>query len=116
MSDGGKGSGSRPMDVPRAVYGENHDRIWPPKQRQQYVPPPLPVDARVEQIREEIREGIIWSLTYDPRKEPPPLPDQEPPRVRRGLNELSTVTPDEFQDTIWVIGEPKPKEPPCPAD
>lgn len=40
----GKGSAPRSMDVPREVYGENHDRIWPPKPRQQYVPPPLPVD------------------------------------------------------------------------
>lgn len=41
-SEAGKGSGSRPMEVPREVYESNHDRIFGKRERKQYVPPPLP--------------------------------------------------------------------------
>jgi hypothetical protein len=45
----GKGSGRRPAQIPRAEYEENYDRMFPPKPRTKYEPPPLVEEKPAEQ-------------------------------------------------------------------
>jgi len=42
MSDGGKGHAPRPFSVPREQFDANYEAIYGKRERQQYVPPPLP--------------------------------------------------------------------------
>jgi hypothetical protein len=49
MSDGGKGDAPRPFSVPLEVFDTNHERIFGKRERQQYVPPPLPQGDKAKQ-------------------------------------------------------------------
>lgn len=40
----GKGSAPRPYSVPPEEFGARFDSIFGKRERQEYVPPPLPVD------------------------------------------------------------------------
>lgn len=41
MSDGGKGDGSRRMDISQEEYGNRHETIFGVRKRERWIPPPI---------------------------------------------------------------------------